>query len=1129
MSGSGYGLSGAASMFGASISSGLHQLMSSNLSISGHSPSLYFGEGYPFLSKDRSKRYSQTVRSSASSILSLNRASKPDPPVAIMPHYNSPYENFFYGQSELHDRDRQTPQFNEIRALYPKKDDFQPMLHFALKECLESVPEIEVNRRQAFSSHASDVVVSEPGWVKSPLFILSLVKNLQEVKGEAFNQVMKNMEALMKPPTLMIDFVVPDSKELNSEENPASSASATMEESFGGLSIGEQDRFWNFFKSLGDPIENELFEPVAAKTYGKSEVTRPGSEPEEYLQDAINELISTERTYNQQLRILVNTFLAEAQSGGSQPILKGVPFPLSKYEVRAIFFNAERLLELSTAFLSELSAYEESTEQQRTKDLDSSNDFTMNLGEICQRNLASMGCYRSYLINHEKAIALNIKASKRMGYDDYQDRCMRLGGTTKTLASLLSEPFQRISRYPMIFKSIIMRSRPGSDYISGLQEAASLASKLSYMEDSFVDKTGFILRYLTDKIEHSPRDIFSSTRTILGYLDGFESNLLTGERGRAICLILFSDKIMIIRRPPSATSSLGPSSSGPTHLSGEVLFPAEFDEKGNAREPSSFVASASATAAVAGHGRRSSYPGILKSSNWKFMGWRDILNLKVVCMEQTDPEGLFCMTSIHHQILQQVNGTGMGSTEDCWDSTRGILPVNLKDRDRFISKFNSALAIAKAKAAGNSEDWTARLQVGDLEVVCNVFTESQYRQSNDQKGDVALFYAPPISQAGTNTGHPSSRGTLIRNVTQNHQPPLVDLTSFKRLPQFVGLIQTSVRTSSTTLSASPNLLSPPSQNTGSNSEGDRDCSAVREDRQEGFRVVLKSKASLNGLGNSDATTEIDNRFLDLDAFQTHVIDLVANLHLTAYNFDPYQSAQLHFSRLYMDGADQYLLGTVCSSFSRSKSVRARGSGGAQMHRDAFQAASSSPTQFRPHYPPQLSQNPRQNYGGGGPLSPTGNSTVVAGMSSPNSPSGGLLGRSLYNSNYAENISPLSPMSRPARRLSILPTASHLGATSMLNIRQKRADSIATVDSVESADTVNGHYHQPPPLPRSLYNQPQLEVQEPNSGRHKIKSSISVMNLLLPGRKKVSAGLLSSMVFTGQGGGGLSKSEKKSRK
>lgn len=43
------------------------------------------------------KRYSRTVRSNASSILSLGRQ-KTDPPVMMLSHYNSPYETLYFNQ-----------------------------------------------------------------------------------------------------------------------------------------------------------------------------------------------------------------------------------------------------------------------------------------------------------------------------------------------------------------------------------------------------------------------------------------------------------------------------------------------------------------------------------------------------------------------------------------------------------------------------------------------------------------------------------------------------------------------------------------------------------------------------------------------------------------------------------------------------------------------------------------------------------------------------------------------------------------------------------------------------------------------------------------------------------------------
>jgi len=189
---------------------------------------------------------------------------------------------------------------------------------------------------------------------------------------------------------------------------------------------------------------------------------------------------------------------------------------------------------------------------------------------------------------------------------------------------------------------IISRCRPESEIIPGLQEAINAASQISHMEKSFVDQTGLMLRHLTDKVEHCPRDIFSSNRTILGYLDGFETNLLTGERGKAICLILLSDKVMVVSRP--STSSLG-ASSGSSHLSGELLFPAEFDEKGNAKDPMVRSGhSTSGTGAGMAHARKSS---IFHSQKWKFRGWTDILNLKMVCVEQSKSKSLSYLTKAH--------------------------------------------------------------------------------------------------------------------------------------------------------------------------------------------------------------------------------------------------------------------------------------------------------------------------------------------------------------------------------------------------------------------------------------------------------------------------------------------------
>jgi hypothetical protein len=76
----------------------------------------------------------------------------------------------------------------------------------------------------------------------------------------------------------MIDFVIPDVKESNTRAEISPHSVSTPTRDTTGLSVHEQERFWNFFKGLGDPVENEMFRPAAAKTRAKTEVVQAGTE-----------------------------------------------------------------------------------------------------------------------------------------------------------------------------------------------------------------------------------------------------------------------------------------------------------------------------------------------------------------------------------------------------------------------------------------------------------------------------------------------------------------------------------------------------------------------------------------------------------------------------------------------------------------------------------------------------------------------------------------------------------------------------------------------------------------------------------------------------------------------------------
>jgi hypothetical protein len=224
---------------------------------------------------------------------------------------------------------------------------------------------------------------------------------------------------------------------------------------------------------------------------------------------------------------------------------------------------------------------------------------------------------------------------------------------------------------------------------------------------------------------------------------------------------------------------------------------------------------------------------------------------------------------------------------------------------------------------------------------------------------------------------------------------------------------------------------------------------------------------------------------------------VANLQWTVYAFDPYQSAQLHFSRIYMD--TNYLHKTV-SSFSKATSLRPKG---LKKIRDTSGSSTFSPR--------LASAGPQQRYSGSF-SPPTGPCDA---QSVPTSPcgSGELVGRSHSVSSYnsvnsmaaGNGAVPPSPTPPPTNKRFSLP----------VTMQRHRADNIGTYDSVDSE---NGSIHnyrqnhaQAPPAPMRLPRMSSKQkLQESTT-----KNSVSVMSLLIPGpgRKK---GLLSFGFGTASG-------------
>ncbi|KAF8943912.1 hypothetical protein BGZ47_004907 [Haplosporangium gracile] len=1020
------------------------------------------------------RRYSCTVRSNTSSILSLGRQ-KPEPPVMMLSHYNSPYEVIYFNQTDaihfvgkdlrigtvcvsvrpgqgvthvlvrtvfkfvnidLPDSLRSSAEFERYRRLYPKKGDIYAFIHIAIQRCLESIPETDVKHHQVFRHQSvagrSVIVPNATGWMKSLRYISNVVKCLEEIKQEGFTHVLKNLEAQMKPGALMVDIVIPE------------------------LAGGEQEKFWAFYNGLGDHIEEESYLPQAPRTLLNLPEMIVGNKTEDHRLESVAELVQTEKKYNRRMRDLVHVYLAEVKASAKSPSPA-----LGKYEIRVIFSNIEQILEVSSAFLKDLQEYEKDASR------------SLNLGEICARNLRKMGCYKQYLMRYKRAQDTYTTLSRKLpAFKALLERCVQ-GNNITTLNNLLVEPTQRIVKYPLLFKGILSGTKSESPEVEGIVEAAELASQIAHMEKAKPEQAAEILFNLRNTIENCPDTLVSQNRNIVSYLDAYETNILTGERGKSITLILFSDKIMIVRRPKG--------------VSGETLFQLKEDvderrrrekeekerkdrekklKKDDTKKHDQGAATLTPTSATPGPLGSGAMAAAMMmfGKDWKFMGWMDILKLKVVIVEQTDPEGLFCMTTRNHTE----------SKDDRWETTRGILPEFLDKRDTFIAKFHETLSLRKAAANGWGAGYTSRLHVAELELFCNVFSESQY-QDFKNKGDVALFYS-----------HGRSRP--------------IDVTLFTRLPTFVGMIQAT---------------------------------------DSGMRAVLRSKTSLNDVGDPALATEDANRFMDVDSFQIHITELVANLQWVTYQFDPYQSAQLHFSRVYLD--TDYLYQTA-APFFKATNLRTKGF---KKFRDTTASVTSSTFSARssPVLSPYASSggsggghhHPSQylyRNSGGGSFSPLTSPSGI--LASPSSPGVGMLGRHENDSNVTINSGSTASFSNfstagsygggyvnnnntnnngsggdMAMAIGSVKNTSALSPHMMQHQHQqylkKRADSVAIFDGGPAADNEPNDQQQQNQQP-PLYPNQQLSVST-------LRKSLSVMKMLLPGpgRKK---GLLNFMIFVG---------------
>ncbi|KAL0573970.1 hypothetical protein V5O48_007985 [Marasmius crinis-equi] len=360
---------------------------------------------------------------------------------------------------------------------------------------------------------------------------------------------------------------LPSSEDIKHRSDPSYSASTTKRVFFCGVVVeGSEngrrlpEEIQELVLSLGDVLEGSESENgmLSSKSDGLSTTDRPKTRERALtdtsaLSSAINELVATERSYVQRLRILKKDYADPLRNFARSKSTAILP----KYEATTLFGNVDNLLPVNEAFLTDLE-----------KMVAPNGARTVGgVGDVALRHfkdLRGFEQYRQYYVKREEAqLIFEREVAKRSSFAAYIDRIKYQSSDTKNrvgLRELLMDPVQRIPRYTLLFRLMIKHMATDDPQRTKLIEADEIASKIAQAETDEQTRRASIFYCLIASIDGFPPDLFSNSRKFIDCIDVEEaandaplssaaSSSSSSLSSLHCTLFLFDDKVLLVKRP----------------------------------------------------------------------------------------------------------------------------------------------------------------------------------------------------------------------------------------------------------------------------------------------------------------------------------------------------------------------------------------------------------------------------------------------------------------------------------------------------------------------------------------------------------------------------------------------------
>ncbi|KAJ1987716.1 hypothetical protein EDC05_005677 [Coemansia umbellata] len=376
-------------------------------------------------------------------------------------------------------------------------------------------------------------------------------ESLTEIRDDHLKPLLRNLEPKIYRRRLRIDFVVvgasdhsrlvdmtaPHRRFLRTLErasarmrgdpnsacdSPHHSANSTPERHRGGPGTGQA--------STKNEARSGKQRDKRQKTQEEMDVKR---------NNVIQELIETERSYVEKLRALIDIYVVPLRSAARSTNNALIP----AYDAHVIFGNIERVSEVNERFLGDLEAWQQGEM-----------DPKETIGSLCRDHFVDFHVYKRYINGYQHALVSSRELeAKNPLYAAFLQRarereeCKKLG-----ISDLLIMPVQRIPRYTLLLTDLLKVIPEDDSDVPRIRLALERVNEIGQLADNQVAETVAELHHIHTTIEGCPPNLISASREFIGAIDVSEIDLVTGAPKKPMCLLVFSDLLMIVERfwPP---------------------------------------------------------------------------------------------------------------------------------------------------------------------------------------------------------------------------------------------------------------------------------------------------------------------------------------------------------------------------------------------------------------------------------------------------------------------------------------------------------------------------------------------------------------------------------------------------